>query len=121
MTVHAITYDQRPTPEGATLHRWRCSCNRTGSWTTAGLAESAGRKHTKSPRIIGMNRHAAATLCGQLWKHLGQPFTRIRAKSITNRFEVGYLGNWPNNFAHVMGAGETWEQAFERATSKESK
>lgn len=119
--THTITgFEQHVTPEGATLHRWICSCTRRGSWTAAGLAESAARKHAKSPRVIGMNRYAAAELCGQIWKHLGQPFTRIRAKNIANRFEVGYLGNWPNDSAHILGAGETWELAFERATSKEA-
>lgn len=114
--THIITgIDQRTTPELVTQYRWRCSCTRTGKWTTLGLAESAGEKHAASGRVIGMSRHAAATLCERLWKHLGQPFTRLGRKSADERCQVGYLGYHPDGTVHVMGAGPTWEKAFERA------
>lgn len=65
-----------------------------------------------------MNRYSASTRCQQLWRHLGLPFTRIRRKTVTDRYEVGYLGHFPDNHVTIMGAGPSWEVAFERATSK---
>lgn len=120
--IHSITgIAQRTTPELVTQYQWVCSCTRRGKWTTAGLAESAAAKHAASGRVIGMNRHAAATLCGQLWGRLGQPFTKIGRRSKEERCQVGYLGHWPNNYVTVMGAGETWEEAFERAQKGDGK
>lgn len=61
-----------------------------------------------------MTRYAAhrkATLC---WAHLGTAFTRIRRKSIADRFEAGY---W-NKQLVILGAGPTWEIAFERALGR---
>lgn len=64
-----------------------------------------------------MNRYAAWRRCQELWRRLGLPFTRIRRKSVVDRYEVGYLANGD---AYIMGAGPTWEAAFERA-AKEGK
>lgn len=50
-----------------------------------------------------MNRYAASARCHDLWRRLGLPFTRIRRKSVVDRYEVGY---------------PTWEAAFERATKE---
>lgn len=68
-----------------------------------------------------MNRHAASTRCAQLWHHLGLPYTKILRKSVVDRYCVGYFGHYPNNHVVIMGVGSTWEEAFERAMSKESK
>ncbi len=59
-----------------------------------------------------MTKHTAQAKCASLWGHLGQPFTRVCRKAVANRFQVGYLGHWPNNFVHIMGAGPSWEAAF---------
>lgn len=67
-----------------------------------------------------MNRYAASARCQELWRHLGLPFTRIRRKTVVDRYEVGYLGHFPNAFVTIMGAGPSWEVAFGRAT-KENK
>lgn len=67
-----------------------------------------------------MNRYAASARCQQLWRHLGQPFTRIGRKMATDRYQVGYLGHWPNNFVTIMGAGPSWEKAFERAREQKA-
>ena len=61
-----------------------------------------------------MTKHLAQARCRELWHHLGLPFTRTRHRSDPNRFEVGYLG-WLSNHIVVMGAGPTWEAAFEHA------
>lgn len=45
------------------------------------------------------------------WARLGTTFATIRRKSVIDRFEVGY---W-NKERVVLGAGPTWEIAFERA------
>lgn len=57
--------------------------------------------------------HRRATLC---WAHLGTAFTRIRRKSTPDRFEVGY---WDKQLV-VLGAGPTWEIAFDRALGRQA-
>jgi hypothetical protein len=63
-----------------------------------------------------MNRYAASARCQQLWRHLGLPFTRIRRRSVVDRYEVGYVVG--GGRVTIMGAGPSWEQAFERATKE---
>lgn len=112
--THVITGIEQETvgdldnPQSVTQFRWICSCDERGKWNTLERAEANGKQHMKS----GMSRHAASNRCRQLWYRFGLPFTRLRPKRVVDRCEVGYLAD---GRVHVMGAGPTWEIAFERA------
>lgn len=58
-----------------------------------------------------MNKYSAQRKATSHWARLGITFVTIRHKSVTDRFEVGY---WSKERV-VMGAGPTWEIAFDRA------
>lgn len=59
-----------------------------------------------------MTRRSAHLRAARHWTHLGTTFATIRRKSVLDRFEVGY---W-NGDRVVLGAGPSWEDAFDQAT-----
>lgn len=48
MTEHVIAgLEQRTTPEGATVYRWKCACGDHGKWTTLRHANASGPRHAR--------------------------------------------------------------------------
>ena len=60
-----------------------------------------------------MTRRSAHLRAARHWAHLGTTFATIRRKSVPDRFEVGYR----NGNRVVLGAGPSWEDAFDQATA----
>ena len=62
-----------------------------------------------------MTRYTAHRKASNYWGRLGTTFASIRRKSVIDRFEVGY---YTSDKRVVMGAGPSWEIAFERARTR---
>ena len=60
-----------------------------------------------------MTRRSTHLRAARHWVHLGTTFVTIRRKSVPDRFEVGYR----NGARVVLGAGPSWEDAFDQATA----
>jgi hypothetical protein len=78
---------------------------------------------TKGQAVKKMTRYTAYQKADRLWgsaasQGMNRAHVCIRQKKVTNRFEAGYYAHASGKLT-VMGAGPSWEAAFEQAARNE--